>query len=225
MVQRAGGCSCVHACSRTRARRWAELWNLLACQEEYEEHVADVPELQIMEEILKVAAKDTLQERFSESIFEQTVDHPGDQACRVPTDTIHRQGCCRYACGDATTGPSDSDWVEDRGSPPGAVRRQSCGDACDHADVPVPHVAPKDTLQERISERTQIVDPHRSRPLTSCESNSRRSSVVHCTTEQLRDGVARDDFFLQSTVPLHGDVLNTMKEKREREGVFSIFPL
>ena len=27
----------------------------------------------------------------------------------------------------------------------------------------------------------------------------------------------REMIFLQSTVPLHGDVLNTMKEKRERE--------
>ena len=32
-------------------------------------------------------------------------DQPGDQACRVPTDSIHRQGCCRYACGDAVKVP------------------------------------------------------------------------------------------------------------------------
>ena len=46
-------------------------------------------------------------------------------------------------------GPSDSDCVEDSGKPAGAVRRQSCGGSCDHADVPTPDVA----LQERISER------------------------------------------------------------------------
>ena len=43
------------------------------------------------------------------------------------------------ACGDATTGNSGSDFIEDCGSPDGAVRRQSCGGACDHADVPTPH--------------------------------------------------------------------------------------
>ena len=41
-------------------------------------------------------------------------DHPGDQACRVPTDSV-RQGCCRYACGDAVKGPSDSECTEDSG--------------------------------------------------------------------------------------------------------------
>ena len=48
-----------------------------------------------------------LKERISERIHEQTVDQPGDQACRDPADSLHRQGC-RYACGDATTGESDS---------------------------------------------------------------------------------------------------------------------
>ena len=88
----------------------------------------------------------------------RTVDQPGDHACRIPTDTEHRQGCCRYACGAATIGPSDSDCNEDSANPAGGVRRQSCGGACDHADAPVPPVAAKNTLQERISERTQIVD-------------------------------------------------------------------
>ena len=36
----------------------------------------------------------------------------GDQACRVPTDFV-RQGCCRYACGDAVKGPSVSECTED----------------------------------------------------------------------------------------------------------------
>ena len=68
---------------------------------------------------------------------EQTVDQPGDQACRIPAETVvHRQGYCRYACGDAATGPSYSDFVEECGSPAGAVRRDSCGCACDLADQP-----------------------------------------------------------------------------------------
>ena len=133
---------------------WCTLWALLAKQEGDAKHIADVPEPQIMEEILKVSAKDTLQERISERVHEQTVDQPGDQACRDPADSMRRQGC-RYACGDATTSPSDSDGDEDRGGPAGAVRRQGLGGACDHADVPTPHVA----LQERILERVhkQIV--------------------------------------------------------------------
>ena len=31
-------------------------------------------------------------------------------------------------------GPSNSDGIEDSGKPDGAVRRDSCGGACDHAD-------------------------------------------------------------------------------------------
>ena len=60
------------------------------------------------------------------------IDQPGDQARRDPADPIHRQGW-QYACGDATTGLSDSDGAEDRESPTDAVRRESCGCACDHA--------------------------------------------------------------------------------------------
>ena len=47
---------------------------------------------------------------------------------RDPADSLHRQGC-RYACGDATTGPSDSDGVHDHGRPADAVRWQSYGGA------------------------------------------------------------------------------------------------
>ena len=79
------------------------------------------------------------------------VDQPGDQACRFPTDSTHRQGC-RYACGDAANGPSDSDWVEDSGNPAGAVR-QSYGGACDHADAPAPPdaaIVPAPVLQVTV---------------------------------------------------------------------------
>ena len=71
---------------------------------------------------------DALKERISEHFHEQTVDQAGDQACRDTADSIYRQGC-RYACGDATTGPSYSDGVVDHRSPAGAVRRQSYGGA------------------------------------------------------------------------------------------------
>ena len=55
----------------------------------------------------------------------------------VAADSARRQ-VCRGARGDATTGPSGSDYAEDRGSYAGAVRRDSGGRACDHADAPVP---------------------------------------------------------------------------------------
>ena len=70
----------------------------------------------------------------------QPVDQPGDQACRVSADSIHRHACC-----DAANGPSNSDWVEDSGNPdhPGdqacrvptdSIHRQSCcRDACGDA--------------------------------------------------------------------------------------------
>ena len=89
---------------QSRARRWAELWALLAKQEGDAEHVVDLPKPQIMEEILEVienipeeytlerigeqivdtpvpqvAAKDTLQERISERMHEQIVDVPVPQ--------------------------------------------------------------------------------------------------------------------------------------------------
>ena len=86
----------------------------------------------------------------------QTVDQPGDQACREYADSLHRPRrlCARV---DATTGPSSSDGAENGGSHAGAVRRQSSGCACDHASMPVPQVAAQDTLlSERIHE--QVVD-------------------------------------------------------------------
>ena len=57
---------------------------------------------------------------------------PADQACRDPADSVHQQEG-RSACGVAATGLSDG--VEDRGSPPVAVPRQSCV-AGDHSDQP-----------------------------------------------------------------------------------------
>ena len=94
-----------------RARMCAELLALLTKQEEDAKHIVDVPEPQIKEELLEVAAKDTLQERISERLHQHTVDQPGDQSCRDPAESIHRQGC-RDACGYATTGPSDSEVVK-----------------------------------------------------------------------------------------------------------------
>ena len=77
---------------------------------------------QILKEVVVKAAKNVPQERFSEKIGEQIeddvvpVDQRGDQACR----------------GHATT----ANFVEDGGSPAGAVRRDSCGRAFDQADQP-----------------------------------------------------------------------------------------
>ena len=84
----------------------------------------DVPVPQILNEIVEVvkAVKIVHQERISEGIGEQIdddilpVDQPGDQA-----------RCDTQDSGDAEKGLSDSDCIEDSGSPAGEVRRQSCG--------------------------------------------------------------------------------------------------
>ena len=71
-------------------------------------------------QVVDATAPQIMEERISERMHKQVVDapvpmtvhQPGDQACRVPTESTHRQNC-RRACGDATTGPSDSDGFED----------------------------------------------------------------------------------------------------------------
>ena len=85
-------------------------------------------QIQTSEEVVEVvkAVRNVPQKRISEKIGEQIdddiflVDQRGDQACR----------------GQAMTGPSHSNFVEDGGSPAGAVRRHSCGHAFDQADQP-----------------------------------------------------------------------------------------
>ena len=59
---------------------------------------------------------------------------PGDQACRVAADSIHRHGCCRCAGGDATTGPS---------GPPGD---QACRDSADS-------LSPQERIPDCIAEQ------------------------------------------------------------------------
>ena len=76
--------------------------------------IDDVPVPQILNEIVEVeqAVKTVAQERISEGIGEQIVDdivpvdQPGDQA-----------RCDTQECGDAEKGPSDSDCLEDSGTP------------------------------------------------------------------------------------------------------------
>jgi len=84
------------------------------------EQTVDVPVPQTLEEVVK-AVKSVPQERIPAKICEQIagapVEQPGDQARRVPADSVHRQGYCRYSCGVAATGPSDSDYGKDCGSP------------------------------------------------------------------------------------------------------------
>ena len=61
------------------------------------------------------------------------VDQPGDQACRVFADAVHRQGC-RYACLVATTGPRPSiNQVTKYAEDPTVIRRQGCRHACGYA--------------------------------------------------------------------------------------------
>ena len=155
----------------------------------------------------------TVDAAVPQKLEEPVVDQPGDQACRDSADEVHRQGC-RYACcdattgpsgsdgaeargspdqrgdqaccGDATTGPSNSDFGEDCGSPSGAVRRDSCGCARDHADHAVdgttgPPVSdsaedresPAGAARERVHE--QIVDV----PVSHVALKERSSERMH----------------------------------------------
>ena len=70
----------VHACSRTRARRWAETWLFLA--EMKDRQNVDVPLPDVVEEILEVV-EITPRERISKRLPEQAVDVP------VPTNESH----------------------------------------------------------------------------------------------------------------------------------------
>ena len=84
----------------------------------FKEQVVDAPvshtQPQILKEVVEVVktVKNVPQECISEGIGEQVVDdivpvdQPGDQA-----------RCDTQACGDAEKGPSDSDCLEDSGTP------------------------------------------------------------------------------------------------------------
>ena len=99
-----------------------------------EEHISertqivDIPVPQMLEELQEcILVRD-----------EQIVDvpvplaQPGDQARRESADPVHQQGYRRIYC-DTATGPSDSNFCEDSGSPKDAVHRQFCGRPCDLA--------------------------------------------------------------------------------------------
>ena len=75
--------------------------------------VVDATVPQIMKE-LQERIPERMQEQVVDAQVLMTVHQPGDQARRVPADLLHRQNC-RYACGDAVTGPSGSDGFEDGG--------------------------------------------------------------------------------------------------------------
>ena len=75
-----------------------------------------------------------------------TVDQPGDQARRDSSDAVYRQGC-RFACCDATTGPSTGDQPGDQAcrDSEDAVHRQGYRCAfCDTATGPSTVARPGD---------------------------------------------------------------------------------
>ena len=127
-----------------------------------EEHISeptqivDIPVPQMLEE---------LQERILERVDQIVdvpvpLDQPGDQACRVSADTVHRQGCCRAYC-DTATGPSVSDCGEGGGRPACAVHRQKYGRASVEVGKAV-KVVPQERISERICEQIDDdLDPQR----------------------------------------------------------------
>ena len=93
--------------------------------------------LVLVPQIMDVIAERT-HAHFGREPFEkdgrQYFDCEDHQVCRVPADSMYRHGC-RYACGDATTGPANSDAGDDagddRGNPPhsGDQARRNSADA------------------------------------------------------------------------------------------------
>ena len=141
---------------RGRAARWAALWSLLAKQEVEDDL-----------EVVKVIPAEDGSERFMEQDVDvpvppvvavveitpeehisgrtQIVDVPvppdqlGDQACRLPAGTLHRQGYCRHTYCDTATGPVTIALTGDqaRRDSAGTVHRQGCCRAyCDTAAGP-----------------------------------------------------------------------------------------
>ena len=152
------------------------------------EYTRDVPVPQIREQIVEVV-NNFPQERISERTAEQTVDvttpqileeiveavsathervqqrtvaQPGDQARRVFTDTVHRQGSCSAYC-DTATGPSGSDCGDYCASLASAVHRQSSGRASDHAVAATAGPSDSRCVEDRASLDSAV---HRQ----SCES-------------------------------------------------------
>ena len=85
--------------------------------------------------VVEITPEEHISERAQIVDVPVPLDQPGDQACRLPADTVHRQCCCRAYC-DTATGPSVSDCAKDGGSPAGAVHRQFCGRPFDQPDQP-----------------------------------------------------------------------------------------
>ena len=101
-------------------------------------------------------------------------DQPGDQARRDPADPIQRPGG-RSACGDTTTGPSESDLVEDCGSPAGAAACRVSADllhrhgGCRSAGgVATTGLSDSDCAEDRESPQVQLGSVCANRSLT-CE--------------------------------------------------------
>ena len=100
--------------------RISELWSLLAMEEEDDLEVvkvipveagserfvaqdADVPVPPVVAEV-DIIPEEHISKRTQIVDIPVPLDRPGDQACRLPADTVHRQGYCRRAYCDTGTG-------------------------------------------------------------------------------------------------------------------------
>ena len=141
---------------RGRAARWAALWSLLAKQEveddlevvkvipveagseRFVEQNADVPVPPVVA-VVEITPAEHLSERTQIVDVPVPLDQPGEQACRLPADTVHRLGYCRRACCDAATGSVSIAHAGDqtrRDSADAAHRRGCCRAYYDTATGP-----------------------------------------------------------------------------------------
>ena len=102
------------------------------------EQDADVPVPPVVA-VVEITPEEHITERTQVVDVPVSLDQPGDKACRLPADTVHRQDYCRHACCDAATGSVTIAHTGDqtRRDSADAVHRQGCCRAyCDTATSP-----------------------------------------------------------------------------------------
>ena len=118
--------------------RWSRVIPAEDGSERFVEQNADVPVPPVVA-VVEMTPEEHISERTQIVDVPVLLDQSGDQACRLPADTVHRQGYCRHACCDTATGPVTIAHTGDqarRDSADTAHRQGCCHTYCDTATGP-----------------------------------------------------------------------------------------
>ena len=118
--------------------RWSRSSPAEAGSERFVAQVADVP-VPPVEAVVDITPEEHTSKRTQIVDVPVPLDRPGDQAYRIPADTVHRQGyCCRACCGTATGSVTIAHTGDQaRRDSADTVHRQGCCRAyCDQPDQP-----------------------------------------------------------------------------------------